>query len=245
MNLKLLCCKPMESDVRKIADMSDNHIDIEIIDIKYHEKPEDLNLFLQEKIGSTDDWYDALLLCLGLCSKATPNLAAKHMPVVVIKAHDCITFSLGSREKFKEVFNKNTGTYYFTKGWLENINTESSAIFMLDEINRKNRLKFLAEEYGEDNAEFLLEMETSWIGHYNRALFIKDDYEDNNTEIKKLEKITREAGWNLDFETKEYNILNDFLSGNWHTNDFIVLDPGEEIFETGDDNILGKRLKIP
>jgi len=243
MNLKLICCKPMESDILKIAQKSNQKIDIEVIDMKYHEKPEELNLFLQKSIDNTKENYNALLLCMGLCSKGTAGLLSKHIPVVIIKAHDCITFSLGSKEKYKEIFNKNAGTYYFTKGWLENIHAENSSMSILDEDNRAKRLKILTEEYGDDNADFLLEMETSWISHYNRALFIKDDLENNEKEIKILEQIVADSNWKLDFEEKKYDILEKFLNGEWDSSEFIVLNAGEEVFETGDENILGKRLK--
>jgi len=62
---------------------------------------------------------DAILLGFGLCNNGTLGLHCAHAPLVMPKAHDCITLFLGSRQRYQELFAENPGTYYLTKGWLE------------------------------------------------------------------------------------------------------------------------------
>lgn len=75
---------------------------------------------LLEAAASVDeDRYDAVLLCYGLCSGGVAGLFARKIPLVIPKAHDCITLFLGSRERYMDYFLNNGGTYFVTTGWLE------------------------------------------------------------------------------------------------------------------------------
>jgi hypothetical protein len=65
---------------------------------------------LQEEIEKVEpDKYEAILLGYGLCNNGTLDLRAA-VPVVIPKAHDCITLLLGSKEKYREYFDQNPGT---------------------------------------------------------------------------------------------------------------------------------------
>lgn len=246
MKLKIIACKPMEKDLLRLADLSIHDIDVQIIPMDYHEKCEELKGFLQDIIDNVTEGYDALLLCYGLCSNSTSGLVAKHMPVVLIKAHDCVTFSLGSKERYAEIFAENSGTYYFTTGWLDTFKDRgpNSSFFIFDDNYRDKRLAELAEMYGEDNALFLLDAETSWIANYNRALFIRDDSEETEDNLRVLNNICENLDWELKFERKDDCLLNDLLNMNWTDDQFIVLYPNEEVYETGDNNIMSKRIAV-
>ena len=74
---------------------------------------------LQTEIDKVDPQnYDAILLGYGLCNNGTRDLHAS-IPLVIPKAHDCISLLLGSKEKYRAYFDKNPGTYYFSPGWIE------------------------------------------------------------------------------------------------------------------------------
>lgn len=90
---------------------------------------------------------------------------AREVRLVIAKGHDCITHFLGSKQRYKEYFNSNPGTYWYTPGWIENHLPPSKDRY---EANYNSYL----EKYGEDNAQYLMEMEQSWFKEYKTAVYI-------------------------------------------------------------------------
>jgi len=78
---------------------------------------------LQEAIDShvTTD-FDAVILGYGLCNLGVVGLKAPaHCPLVITRAHDCMTLFMGSRERYAKYFAENPGTYFLTPGWIEHV----------------------------------------------------------------------------------------------------------------------------
>ena len=67
---------------------------------------------------SGGETYDAILLAYGLCNYGVRGLHAE-VPLVLPRAHDCITLLLGSRQRYAEYFAVNPGTFYQSPGWIE------------------------------------------------------------------------------------------------------------------------------
>jgi hypothetical protein len=74
---------------------------------------------LQVEIDKVDAGkYDTILLCYGLCNNGVCGLHSP-LPMVIPRAHDCITLLMGSKERYKDYFDHNPGTFFFSPGWLE------------------------------------------------------------------------------------------------------------------------------
>jgi len=124
MRLKLLACEILRREIVSLAADSPHDVDVEFL-------PQQLHVIgrvrmkdrLAEYLSAVDeDLYDALLLGYGLCSGGIAGLSAKQIPIVVPRAHDCITFFLGSRQRYQNYFFANGGTYFMTTGWFEQDN---------------------------------------------------------------------------------------------------------------------------
>lgn len=50
--------------------------------------------------------YDAILIGYGLCSNGTLNITSKYTPLVFLKPMIVLHFSLGSRKRYREIFNQ-------------------------------------------------------------------------------------------------------------------------------------------
>jgi len=75
---------------------------------------------LSEYLAAVDeDAYDAILLGYALCSNGIVGLSTKKIPMVIPRAHDCITLFFGSRKRYQDYFFANGGTYFMTTGWFE------------------------------------------------------------------------------------------------------------------------------
>jgi hypothetical protein len=237
-HLKLLACKVLQREISLLMAKCENFIDVTYIRQDFHETPHLLNVALQEEIDKLDagtdkyscpEPFDAILLGYGLCSNAVTGLISTRHKIVIPKAHDCITFLLGSRESYDKNFNENPGTYWYSTGWVENAKLPSKK--RLEEIRQE-----YIEVYGEENAPFLMEMEHNWVKDYKAAAFI--NWSGINSE--KARQFTRECADSLQWDYKQFEgssgFLADFLNANWNTDYFLVLEPGqtaEQSYDTG------------
>ena len=124
MRLKLLACEIFQREFSALVTNSPHQIDVEFL-------PQELHVIgrvrmknrLAEYLAAVDeDAYDAILLGFALCSNGIVGLAANKIPLVVPRAHDCITLFLGSRQRYQDYFFANGGTYFLTTGWFEHDN---------------------------------------------------------------------------------------------------------------------------
>jgi len=138
MRLKLLACEILCREISSLAAESPHRIDIEFL-------PQQLHVIgrvrmkdrLAEYLATVnEDAYDAVLLGYALCSGGIAGLSAGKTPLVVPRAHDCITLFLGSRKKYEDYFFANGGTYFLTAGWLEQGNALDHGIEMMPFYNK-------------------------------------------------------------------------------------------------------------
>ncbi len=120
MRLKCLSCEVLARAVYLCAAQSPHTVDIELLRYGLHDAPSDLRVKLQAQIDASEgQGYDGIVLGYGLCGKATEGLQAKEVPLVLPRAHDCITLFLGSRQRYQQEFDRHPGTYWFAYDYVE------------------------------------------------------------------------------------------------------------------------------
>jgi len=185
----------------------------ETLDFGLHLRPNELKKALQEKIGEASARADVLLLGYGLCSMAVVGLQATTAHLVIPRVDDCIAIFLGSCSAYKEQAEKEPGTYYLTKGWIEVGDSPFS------EYER------LAEKYGEAKAERMTKL---MLRNYTRLGFINTgQYQIDH--FREYARTTAEK-FNLRFEEIEGSpaLVKKMVFGPWD-DDFLVVAPGETI----------------
>ena len=240
MRLKLLACKVLQRELCSLIPECDNYIDVTFIRQDLHNTPQLLNKALQDEIDRIDagddkhtspEPFDAILLGYGLCSNAVTGLKSTCHKLIIPKAHDCITFLLGSREKYNDIFNQNPGTYWYSTGWVENAKLPSKE--RLEEIRKE-----YTETYGEENAQYLMEMEHNWVKDYNTAGFIFWDGVKNSD----ARNFTQRCAESLKWEFKAYQgssaFLSDFLNARWNSKYFLILEPGNSASQSFDEEVI-------
>ncbi|MCL2099898.1 MAG: DUF1638 domain-containing protein [Oscillospiraceae bacterium] len=238
----VIACDILFREVCLCASQSKNIIDIIFQKKALHDTGEAfMSKTLQNTIDNADcEDYDAVLLCYGLCNNGIVNLRAP-VPLVVPRAHDCITLLLGSKEKYADYFfADNGGTYYYSSGWLER-NTGSKDT---EEQNISNQLglnksyESYVEEYGEENAEYIMSILGSWAANYSKAAFIDNKIGDIQNNRKKTMEIAESRGWEYE-EIEGSNILIEkLLEGEWDSADFLVILPDHKIEPSHDGGIV-------
>ena len=118
--LKVISCDVLFREVCLCAAHSRNIITLDFLPKGLHDNPDVMRSEVQKKIDETDEsQFDAIVLGYALCSRGTAGIRARGIPLVIPRAHDCITLFLGSNQRYMEYFNDHLGTYYYTSGWFE------------------------------------------------------------------------------------------------------------------------------
>ncbi len=217
----------MQREAYYCAARSKNVVDVVLMEQGLHDEPDRLRTEVQKALDNTRDIqnrpYDASLLGYGLCSNGIIGLSAK-IPIVVPRGHDCITLLLGSKDKYQEYFDSHRGVYWYSPGWIES-----------DTLPSKERYEKLLEEYkqkyGDDNAQYLMEVEQNWIKEYSWATFVDWGLTDSN-EYKSYTKSCAEyLHWNYDELKGSPALMQKLIDGDWHESEFLVIKPGQKITE--------------
>ena len=217
----------MQREAYYCAARSKNAVDVVLMPQGLHDTPDELRRQVQKALDNTLDIqgrpYDASLLGYGLCSNGIVGLAAK-IPIIVPRGHDCITLLLGSKEKYKEYFDSHLGVYWYSTGWIEAGKQPSQERY-------ERLLAEYKEKYGQDNAEYLMEIEQDWITQYNWATYV--DWGLANTE--EYRQYTRKCAeflkWNFDELKGSPALMQRLVDGDWDENDFLIVKPGRKINE--------------
>lgn len=242
MRYKCIGCEALARLIYYEAAISPHIIDIDIVKLGLHADPGGLRGVLQAKIDAVRlVEYDAVVLGYGLCGKATYGLTARETPLVVAKAHDCITLFLGSRARYTDQFENQPGTYWYALDYLQR-NTDPGTTLSLGAAEMGNGLKATyrsyVEKYGEDNAEYLMSVMGAWHAHYQRAAYIDMGIGDGTGVEAQAKTDSERRGWNFERLSGDRRLVHQLLFGEWD-NDFLVLKPGQSIAMCYDNEIIG------
>jgi hypothetical protein len=244
MLLKIIACRVLFRELSYLAAQSENTIDVVFLDQRFHDQPDSLRNALQEEIAKTEDEerppahspyarnreYDAILLGYALCSNSIVGLRSNKHRLVVPKAHDCISLFLGNRKRYREYFDSHPGTYWYTRGWMENVLMPGKDRY------EKTRAHY-AEQYGEDNAEYLMEMEQDWLSKYNQCTFIEWPEIAAESHREETRNSAHYLGWAFDEQKGSSQLLRDFVNGEWDDR-FLVVKPGNTVSPTFDERVI-------
>jgi hypothetical protein len=97
------------------------------------------------------------------------------------------------------------------------------------------------EKYGEDNARYLMEFESSWIENYSRAAYIDLEFVRFLNYKEQAEKIATQKGWKYEELSGDVRLIRKLIDGEWNEDEFLIVQPGEEIVASYDDHVLGRR----
>lgn len=241
MRIKCLSCEALTRMVYLCAANSPHLVDVELVRIGLHNEPINLRVLLQQKIDalSRQD-FDAVVLAYGLCGQATLGLVARDIPLVLPRAHDCITLFLGSRARYQEQFEGNPGTYWYSLDYIER--KEASGTFValgasIDSTNIQSKYEEYVEKYGADNADYLMEVMGAWQGHYNRAAYIDLGIGDGARLEAQTQQEAANRGWNYERLTGNLTLIRRLLNGDW-AQDFLVIQPGQEVAMSYDEEVV-------
>ena len=243
----MLACKVLYREISLLTFNCENFIDVTYLQQGFHDTPDLLRKLLQDEIDRLDagsdiyscrkrDYrdFDAILLAYGLCSNSICGLGSKKYPLVIPRAHDCITLLLGSKERYREYFDAHSGgVYWYTPGWIECALPRGKETM---EIRRSEYVKL----YGEETADYLMEEEHKWLEKYNRCTYINWDELHQENHIRHTKSCAEYLKIDFDLLKGSSSLMKDFINGNWREEDFLILEPGRKVCQSFDEKTIIK-----
>lgn len=246
---KFIGCEIIYREACYLAATMRNLVDVEFLHKGLHDiETPDMVAKIQATIDAVDPaiGYEAVLLGYGRCNDGLVGVQAGNLPVVIPRAHDCITLLMGSRDRYREYFDSCPGTYYVSSGWSER-NEATGGDYSQPAYGKQGVManlglteshEQLVEKYGEDNARFIAESLGDWTKNYTKFLYLEMGICDERPYIEQTRKDAVERGWQFELRDGDIGLLRKLFAGDWD-DDFVVLQPGQKLTARNDDRVLG------
>jgi hypothetical protein len=178
-----------------------------------HRTPQKMREPIQEEIDKTEKWDgDQIVLAYGLCSNGILGVRANRLPLLIPKVHDCISLFLGSNARYMEEHQREPGTYYLTKGWIEE---KKSPLGIFEEY---------CQRYGKETAEWAIREE---LKNYTRIALVESELGMEETHRQHARENARFLNLKYEEIKGSMDFFRKIIRGPWDK-DFVVLKPGEE-----------------
>jgi hypothetical protein len=219
--IALIACEVFLTEVDLLAAGAEHIVEKRFYEIGLHDRPDEMRMRLQQEVMEMDrrDDIEAVVLAYGLCGCGTAGLRAGRHPLVIPRAHDCITVFLGSKELYAERQSACPGCYYYTPGWNR-----------ARRVPGPDRIAALREDFSKkfdtEDVEFLLENERGMWEHHDTSTFIDLGTHEGAAEAAYTKQCADWLGWKFEHLQGDPSLLRDLLWGPWDEGRFQIIRPG-------------------
>ncbi|HSW46654.1 MAG TPA: DUF1638 domain-containing protein [Phycisphaerae bacterium] len=242
MRLKLISCEIFHREMCAAAARSPNTVDLEFLPKGLHDIGQaGMSQRLQEAIDRVDGAYhEAVLLGYGLCNNGIRGLTARALPLVIPRAHDCITLFLGGRRRYEEYFHSHPGVYFLTSGWIERGQDAGklSQVSIPHQLGMDLSFEELVAKYGQDNAQYLYDQLCNTLRNYSQYTYIDMGIEPDGRFETEARRRAEQRGWTFDKIPGDLSLIQRLLDGPWSDEDFLVLTPGRRVVARYDEGVI-------
>jgi len=244
MKIKCLACEALTRLVYLCAARSPHIVDVTLFQLGLHNQPADLRNRLQAEIDSASgQGYGAVVLAYALCGRATEGLTARDIPVILPRAHDCITLFLGSRALYNQEHDSIPGTYWYALDFIERGNQSGVNIVLGSEDLIQPVYEEYVQKYGKDNADYLMEVMGAWKNNYQRAVYIEMGVGDGRAVEERAREEAARRNWSFERYMGDLRLIHKLLCGEWDE-DVLVVQPGQRIAMSMDEGVICAEEKI-
>lgn len=247
MFLKVIACEIAVRELQFCAARSKNLIDLEFLSQGHHDTPASGRADIQQRIDAVPAGkYDAIVLGYALCSSILAGLKTTHTPLVIPRAHDCITLFLGSKARYQQQFSQRPGTYYYTSGWLECAARRGgkgsiwggASLPANSSLDLQTTYEQWVKKFGEEQARYLLEEMSRWEQAYSHGCLIDFDFLAQLDLARQVQQICAQKRWTYDRIPGDLSLFQNMLDGAWSDSDFLTVRPGQSVAASYDDRII-------
>ncbi len=209
-NTRIIACSTLRDEVEALR----GDIPVEYLKGFLHDTPDALRDALNDCIAATPGEC-TILLAYGRCSNGTAGISAGSHRLVLPICDDCISLLLGSRRAYRREFAAHPGTYYYTRGWAEELDD-----------NYRIYLKMIAK-VGEEKAR---ELAHAMVGHYTRVAIIDTGTYDLPKVEAYVNTVAEFYGLPVHRLEGSLRLLEKLIRGP-HDGEFLTVKPGEALEE--------------
>ena len=239
MRLKLISCQVFCREIASVMKHSPYEIDVEFLSKGLHEIPcMEMCRRIQQSVDRATG-FDAILLAYGFCNHGIAGLRANDVPLVLMRAHDCIDVLLG-RSRAARYREENPGAYFQSGGWIEHRQNPAE----LEALSIANRHSLyasqdeLASRFGDDNAAYLREVLGDHTKHYTRLAYIHSGTARDEDYALQTQTEATHRGWAFDQMPADLSLLQRLVNGDWNAEEFLVVRPGQTVAASYDHQLI-------
>jgi hypothetical protein len=255
--LKVIACEIAVREICHAVSKSTNTIDLEFVPQGLHDHPKQGKIEVQKRVDAVPpDRYDAILVGYALCGNLITGLEARHTRLVIPRAHDCITFFLGSQERYLNLSATMPGAYFYTSGWLECVRRRGEtmppthpAYTLPSRAGAGEQPNAMYEQwvakYGEEQARHLLEVMSHWAQNYTHGVLIDFDFTKSLHLHEQVQAVCAKRGWQFEEIEGDIRLLQHWVDGEWDPASFLVVGPGERVVPSYREDVILAEPGVP
>ncbi|MFP4106615.1 MAG: DUF1638 domain-containing protein [Phycisphaerae bacterium] len=243
-------CEIIYREACHLAARCGHRVDVQFLPKGLHDlETRDMLSRIQQTVDQVEpDQADAILLGYARCNDGLVGLEARSVPLVIPRAHDCITLFFGSRDRYMKWFQEHPGTYYMTTGWAERendaIGSEQPAFGQTGVMKHLGLTESYADmvaRYGKNNADYILSTLGDWRKNYTDLLYLEMGVCDESPFIDAARAEARENGWTFRKAPGDLSLLERLFGGEWDE-DFVIIPPGGKLVARNDNDVLDVQM---
>jgi len=246
---KFIGCEVLYREACHLAATGRHQVDVEFCLKGLHDLPRgDMLAKLQSVIDAVPESarYEAILLGYARCNDGLAGLTARSIPLVIPRAHDCITFFFGSRGAYQTYFDEHPGTYYMTTGWSERNRFGDGAGYqtpaygktgVMAKLGLTESYEAMVARYGKENADFIVQSIGDWTRNYTGMLYLRMGVCDEDRHVDAAREQAAKSNWTFECRPGDWSLLERLFAAQWN-DDFVIVPPGSRLVARNDATIL-------
>ena len=246
--LKFIGCEIIHREACRLAAAAPSRVDLEFLRKGLHDlETPDMVARIQGAVDAVKDadGYDAIILGYARCNDGVAGVEARTVPLVIPRAHDCITLFFGSRGAYREYFDAHPGTYYMTTGWIERNDFDGDDYSrpaygrqgVLGRLGLTESYEQLVAKYGADNTDYIRQTLGDWTQNYSNMLYLDMGVCDERPFIEQARAEADGHHWAFECRKGDWSLLEKLFYGRWD-DDFVIVRPGQRIVARNDESVL-------